>query len=224
MLDADDWFYPGKLDAQVRVMLSHPELSLVSTGMAIVNTRHELCGVRRSRFSQHVLLRHQRKELRAPAVPFAPSMLRADRAKKTGFDASYRIAEDFEFLLRFTLGQSYGILPGVMYVYSEHTSNTPEKVSASLRETQRIYSEHRSQFPVSSRLRSLETSAKGAIYRLHWHAGAWQRLISRRSLTPQPAELLAFRTARSVVGPLEGVIRARLKESCELSVAATTRR
>lgn len=224
MLDADDWLYPGKLGAQVRVMLSYPELSLVSTGMAIVDARNELCGVRRSRSSKGLMLCDRARELRAPSMPFGPSMLRADRAKKTGFDASYTIAEDFEFLLRFTIGQAYGILPEIAYVYNEHSSNTVDKVSASLRETQRIFSEYRSHFPVSSRLRVLETAAKLAIYRLHWYTGAWRYAISRRSLAPQPDEIRGFRAASSVVSPLEAAIRARLTASRELPATALAER
>ncbi len=224
MLDADDWLYPGKLGAQVRVMLSYPELSLVSTGMAIVDARNELCGVRRSRSPKDLMLRDPARGLRAPSMPFAPSMLRADRAKKTGFDASYPIAEDLEFLLRFTIGQAYGILPEIAYVYNEHSSNTVDKVSASLRETQRAFSEYRSQFPLSSRLRVLGTAAKLAIYRLHWYAGAWRYAISRRSLAPQPDEIRGFRAASSVVSPLEGAIRARLTASHELPATASAER
>jgi hypothetical protein len=225
MLDADDWLYPGKLGAQVRVMLSYPELSLVSTGMAIVDARNELCGVRRSRSSKDLILRRdQARALRAPAMPFAPSMLRADRAKKTGFDASYPIAEDLEFLLRFTTGQAHGILPEIAYVYNEHSSNTVDKVSASLRETQRVFSQYRSQFPMSSRLRVLETAAKVAIYRLHWYTGAWRYVISRRSLAPQADEIRGFRAACSVVRPLEGAMRARLTASRELTAMASAKR
>jgi glycosyltransferase involved in cell wall biosynthesis len=225
MLDADDWLYPGKLGAQVCVMLRYPELSLVSTGMAIVDARNELCGVRRSRSSKDLILRRdQARALRAPAMPFAPSMLRADRAKKTGFDASYPIAEDLEFLLRFTTGQAHGILPEIAYVYNEHSSNTVDKVSASLRETQRVFSQYRSQFPMSSRLRVLETAAKVAIYRLHWYTGAWRYVISRRSLAPQPDEIRGFRAASSVVRPLEGAMRARLTASRELTAMASAKR
>ena len=46
MLDADDWYYPHKLERQVAFMEAEPRAVLVSTGVAIVNRQGDLTGVR----------------------------------------------------------------------------------------------------------------------------------------------------------------------------------
>src|SRR5690554_6537507 len=42
LLDADDWYYPEKLERQLAVMLANPELALVSMRLAVVDEENQL--------------------------------------------------------------------------------------------------------------------------------------------------------------------------------------
>ena len=46
ILDADDWYYPGKLERQIEALRREDAVALLSAGMAIVDTRNRLVGVR----------------------------------------------------------------------------------------------------------------------------------------------------------------------------------
>jgi len=46
MVDADDWIYPDKLEKQVEVMTADPSVTVVGTGIGIIDSSHNLAGVR----------------------------------------------------------------------------------------------------------------------------------------------------------------------------------
>jgi glycosyltransferase involved in cell wall biosynthesis len=212
MLDADDWFYPWKLRLQVETMLQHPELMILSTGMAIVDHREQLCGVRLMTAERRRLVQMRMSKLGMPPVAFAPSMLRVERARKIGFDVSYSIAEDVDFLLRFMLGQQYGILPHITYVYTEHSSITVQKVHTALGQTRRMFSSYRTQYPVSSQVNILKAAGKQALYRIGWYAGLWGYMVRRRSANALPSDLREFGAAWMKVASIKDAIEAGLRD------------
>jgi len=109
-LDADDWIYPDKFQEQAELLDADPGLAIVSTGMAISNANDQLVGVRNANGNQPVL-RAPMKHPGMPPLAFAPSMITADLAKRTGFDTSFPTAEDINFLLRALPGKRYAVLP-----------------------------------------------------------------------------------------------------------------
>ena len=109
-LDGDDWLYPDKFQDQVELLEAEPDVAMVSTGMAIANTNDQLVGVRYSNGSAPVL-HPPMKHPGMPPLAFAPSMIRADLAKQTGFDTTFPIAEDADFLLRALLGNNSRFCP-----------------------------------------------------------------------------------------------------------------
>ena len=56
MLDADDWIYPQKLERQICEMASNPDLSVLSTAMAIVDKDQQLRRVRTMSFQAFIKL------------------------------------------------------------------------------------------------------------------------------------------------------------------------
>src|SRR5580698_3356636 len=108
-LDADDWIYAHKFHQQINLLESEPDLALVSTGMAISNAADELLGVRNTD-PDVAVIRARSRRIGMPLVAFAPSMIVADLAKATGFDPSFPIAEDVDFLLRALYGKPYAVL------------------------------------------------------------------------------------------------------------------
>jgi len=197
MLDADDWYYPEKLERQVEFMLRHPEVAVVSAGMAIVDARRELIGVRlRGAKAQGAAVRHEWRSLASPPVAFAPSLIQGAVARQIRFRVDFRVAEDSDYLWRLLWGRRWAVLPQVLYAYMEPASATPAKVQEALRNTRRKYRELRWQFPIPSLLRELQATGKAAAYWMAAKAGLWGFMIARRSRRPTEEERSAYYRAR----------------------------
>jgi glycosyltransferase involved in cell wall biosynthesis len=198
MLDADDWFYPCKLLQQVSLMGQEPSLVLVSTGMAVVDTHNDILGVRcRGNNKNAPAFCSSSGKPGIPVVPFAASMIRADAARRTGFDPAFAAVEDMDFLMRLLFNQRYGILPTVTYAYAE--SVTRHKVLQAHRLIRSIHRKYVSRYPVSNCVGMLTSFAKSAIYALGFSMGQGDWLVRRRSRPPTRMEAAEFRRARAVV-------------------------
>ena len=185
MLDADDWIYPQKLERQICEMASNPDLSVLSTAMAIVDKDQQLRRVRRYKVSKHAqLMQGPLKQLRLPPVAFGPSMMRATLAKQFRFAPDLMFGQDSDYLARMMLGRHYGVLPDVLYAYSEYGSASLNKTMQSYPYLRLIYRRFRPQFPVASRLGALSTYVKAMG---NWgldNLGLWEWSMARRSGTP----------------------------------------
>jgi glycosyltransferase involved in cell wall biosynthesis len=108
-LDGDDWIFPEKLEIQLDLLLREPETAAVSTGMAIVNERLELMGIQ-GQESGAAVSRNIIRAVGGVPMAFAPSVMRSELAKRTGFATSCAIAEDTDFLLRALFGKQYAVI------------------------------------------------------------------------------------------------------------------
>jgi glycosyltransferase involved in cell wall biosynthesis len=203
-LDADDWLYPDKFRDQVELLEAEPDVAAVSTGMAISNASDELVGVRNALGSKPVM----RSAMKYPGMPrlaFAPSMMTVDLAKHTGFDTSFPIAEDADFLLRALLGKRYAILPASLYVYREPGSTTLNKVSSAMDHCCRMFQKQIEQYPLNSVIEIAKARGKQMIYRSAATLGLWDYVIARRSRVPNDSDRQQYQDAwRTVSSILSG--------------------
>jgi len=197
-LDADDWMYPWRLARQVEVMLAHPDLAVLSSGMAIVDAEGHLVGTRGSAPGETIYFARLR-QLAPPPLAFAPSILRRGAALKAGFDESFRVVQDADFLLRILLKERYGILPEILYVYTEYQTVTLSKILRQGSFVRRMFWKHRTSFPAASVLRIGESFVKSGVHLLAFATGQKDRLIRRRSRTPTEVQQMEFESARSAV-------------------------
>jgi glycosyltransferase involved in cell wall biosynthesis len=200
-LDGDDWLYPDKLQAQVALLEAEPDVAIVSTGMAIANTNDQLVGVRCSHGGARVM----RPPMRHPGMPplaFAPSMIIADLAKQTGFDTTFPIAEDADFLLRVLLGKQFAVLPMPLYVYREQGSTTLSKVSSALDYCCRMFQKHLDQYPLNSANEIAKARGKQMIYRSAATLGLWDNMIARRSRAPNDADYQQYQHAWQTISAI----------------------
>ncbi len=197
-LDADDWYYPWKLEQQNAILRDHPELAVLSTGEVVVE-RNELRRVRLSGASAGSV--KPRKWARPSPLPFSfpPTLMQASLAKEYRFDPSLRLAEDFDYMMNLVLGKWYAVVPEVLYAYSEYDSVTLEKVRASLTLNRQTVRTFRDRFPLSSRTRCLEAIAKSGLYAVAHHLGLWDRVRCRQTRKPTAEEQRHFLEARSIV-------------------------
>jgi len=200
-LDADDWIYPEKFQDQAELLKAEPGLALVSTGMAISNASDQLVGVRSANRNDPVL-RPLMKHPGMPPLAFAPSMLTADLAKKTGFDTSFPTAEDVDFLLRALLGKRFAVLPAPLYVYRESGSTTLNKASSALDYCCRMFRKQFDQHPVDSAIEIAKARGKQLIYHSAATLGLWDYMIARRSRVPNAADHQQYQNALQIISKL----------------------
>ena len=197
-LDGDDWICLTKFHQQVEVLTRQPDIAIVSTGMAILNQRGELAGIR----SSASVIPATDATFSRPGMPplaFAPSMMAADLAKKTGFDTSFPISEDVDFLLRALLGRRYAVLAAPLYVYREQGSTTPTKVNSALNYCCRMFMKQFDQYPVDCMIEIAKARGKQAVYRTAAALGLWEQIIARRSRPPSNAERQQYQDAWKTV-------------------------
>ncbi|MGA9041179.1 MAG: glycosyltransferase family 2 protein [Terriglobales bacterium] len=193
-LDADDWIYPDKFRHQVELLEAEPNLAVVSTGMAISNACDQLVGVRNVSSNRPVFPAPM-KHPGMPPLAFAPSMIVTDLAKQTGFDTSFPISEDADFLLRALLGRRYAVLSTPLYVYREPGSATLSKVSSALNYCCRMFRKQFDQYPIDSAIEIAKTRGKQMIYHSAAALGLWDYMIARRSHAPSAADHREYQNA-----------------------------
>jgi glycosyltransferase involved in cell wall biosynthesis len=197
-LDGDDWICPTKFREQVELLTAQPDIAIVSTGMAISNQNGELAGIRNSAVGKSAM-NAALWRLGMPPLAFAPSMMAADLAKKTGFDSSFPISEDVDFLLRALLGKRYAVLPDPLYVYREPGSTTLHKGSAALNYCCRMFMKHFDQYPVDCTIEIAKARGKQVVYHAAAALGLWEQIIARRSRPPSAAERQQYQDAWKTV-------------------------
>ena len=203
MLDADDWLYPNKFERQVQAMIEHPEVALVSTGMAIVDTDNHLVGIRaQGKSSGKPLVEGPFVKLAAPPVAHAPSMIRMDIARSVKYDPAFPLAQDVDYLLRLLLDRQYCILSDSSYVYTEHATSSLNKIVTALRLTRTMYMKHQERFPLQSRTNAGKTFLKEWTYRAAFTLGRGEQMIARRSIRPNETYFQAFSDAKASVGAI----------------------
>jgi glycosyltransferase involved in cell wall biosynthesis len=205
-LDADDWIYPEKLRNQLAVLEAQPSVALVTTGMAISNSSDEFVGVR-TQGKNSCTIYPPAEHLGMPTFAFAPSMIESDLAKKTGFDTSFPIAEDVDFLLRALSGKRHAVLHAPLYVYREQGLISPKKVERSLSYCCRMFAKQADRHPVQSVIQIAKVRAKQGIYRAASICGLWDYLINRRSRIPNATELRRFREVQQLISAKVGGYR-----------------
>lgn len=217
-LDADDWLYPQKLARQVQAMADLPEVALVSTGIAVIDAAERLLGVRARGpdWPDYVVCEPLRRPI-PPPLAHAPSMLRMEAARRFRYDPSLRRAEDADFLLHLLLAYPYCVLHDVLYAYSEYRSIGKTETLAAYLYRMRMFHKWSRRYPLASRIQAGKAAARWLTYQAAFVLGMQDRLVSRRSQAPTPADIDTYTEARRVVHSM----CARLFGRCESDVQAT---
>lgn len=119
-LDADDYFLPGKLAAQVAVFRAQPELGIVNSGWRRINAAGEmLIDICPWETAPDLTLENWLRF--KPVLPSAMMFRRSWLDKISGFDTKYTVAEDVDLVLRLALeGCPAAWLPQVTVGYRQH--------------------------------------------------------------------------------------------------------
>lgn len=123
-LDADDFYHPNKLQEQVSLLETNPDLKLVSCGMGSYDVNNNLITIR-SNYNSSVQT-YSIGQLYRPAR--AAALVYLDRAKEYGYNLSLRYAQDTDFFMRYLDGQKYLNTSSIHYYYSEFSSVSKKKI------------------------------------------------------------------------------------------------
>lgn len=199
LLDADDWYYPEKLERQLEVMLANPELALVSMRLAVVNEENQLVGVRGAHGTEELLVREM-KLLQDIKFSLITTMMRTEFARICEFDERLKRTEDTDYIWRLMTGQSYGMMSYIGYAYEEIYSEAGmQEVLWSLGRQRWIVRKHAFKSPGKVLQQYVKMCAKSAIYKVAKLSGTGHYLYERRNEPASRDEVGSFEVAREVV-------------------------
>lgn len=162
-LDADDWFYPWKLEEQVRALQQDDGLAGATIGMAVTDEAGQLIGVQ-GRASGPVS--SEIRDPRALRFPFGPTMIRSTLAREVGFDGSLRRGADLDFFLRLFCKKRRRLawVPRLGYVYRGQTQDTVRELLDGHAWSRLVYRRHLREFPTGCGYLLLSSYLKSLIY------------------------------------------------------------
>lgn len=204
MLDADDWYYPRKLEEQLEILESNPDLSLLGTGMAIVDPSMELLAIRAGKrnWQGESEIGGTFLQLGRPPISHATSMIRRREVTQAHFDSQFEAAEDIDFLLQVLWGRKFGELPEPLYAYEEPDATNVNEMRLALRSLQRVFWKHRKLGPLRASREIAVAWCKSLIYSVAVPLGLGNRIVRRRSTQPKDKEREDFYQARTTVRKL----------------------
>lgn len=198
-LDSDDWMYPWRLQAEMDFLEAEPKAAVVSAGMAILDKVGDLTGSRGSVDGDKSQVFPPITRLRMPPFSFSASMVRMKAAKLCNFDPRLPTVEDIDFLMQIILNHGYGILNRNVYVYTEHSTVTLQKLMEACHFSRQVFDKYRARFPLQGRMNNLKVFAKSTVYRGAFAVNRSDWLVRRRSQTPTLNEAEEFQLARRTV-------------------------
>jgi glycosyltransferase involved in cell wall biosynthesis len=148
MLDSDDWIFREKIHDQVTLMESHPEVKVMSGGIAIIDEGNELRGFRMGKMQVNQIL--ELNKIQPPPIPHAVSIIRTEHAKKFGYNLNLKHSQDSDFLLKVMHKQKFMISDQVWYVYSELVSVNKTKILKSYYYTIKYFTTYLKSNPIQA--------------------------------------------------------------------------
>jgi hypothetical protein len=131
MLDADDWYYPNKLNCQFEILENNNDLTLVSSAIGVTNRNNHLFKIIKP-FTHFKKLyfqdfRHLVK------LPHASSIIRvAHIDKNLSYDEKLKLSQDQDFLRRLLIHKNYAFDPKIQYIYNREESFSIQKYRRSM--------------------------------------------------------------------------------------------
>ncbi len=200
MVDADDWIYPDKIKYQFEWLESNKNISILSSSMAIVDTRGQLCGIRHYGKNEDVSIFNSLTKLPAVLpIPHAPSMIKTSVALEYGYDPSLRMSEDYQFLLRILKSHAFAVMNKPLYVYTEISTLSLQKILQSLSNGYKILSDVSKKESQNSKIELMKFKLKMIAYPLIYslRLGRVSRQISMNNISFK--ERSEFESSRRIV-------------------------
>lgn len=180
MLDADDWYYPDKLELQIDTFINYPEVDLVSCLMAAVDKEGHLIGIRGMPTKKPLLFNLPSKV----PMPHASTLIRSSAVGTISYDPTLKLGQDMDFLRRVLLGKKYFLINEVGYVYEEGYSNSFIKSFKSYYYSAKSYSKFFIKHPLFISVKIILEIIKALRLAMYSSMGLYKYCIHRRSKNP----------------------------------------
>lgn len=149
MLDSDDlWFDENKLERQLEILESHPDIGIVGTYAKRIDDKEEIVGD----ISSHAADKSIRNNMmRQNQFIQSSVMIRVKAIEDVGrYDENIAIWEDYELWLRIGKHYQFRNIPEFLTGYRDHAGNiSKESEQKSINAYQMIYKLHKKEYPNS---------------------------------------------------------------------------
>ena len=131
MLDADDWYYPKKLELQFKFMENNPDTSLLSSAIGVTNKKQELFrAIKPFNEIQFFKFKDYRNY---KMIPHASSIIRVEKIRDDlSYNYSLKLSQDQDFLRRLLINKKYAFDPNIQYIYNRSDSFSLKKYRNSM--------------------------------------------------------------------------------------------
>jgi glycosyltransferase involved in cell wall biosynthesis len=199
-LDADDWMFPDKLEKQVALMRSNPDLAVLSGGCVITDGDGEPVGMTRSGVRQgSSFTRDTMTRPGPPPLSFPPCMVRMSAIGEASFNPDFKRSQDSDFLIQVMLGKPYGVSSDLVYAYSQAEAASLQKTLEGYYYRVRCYHQYSAEFPARARMEMVKTLARIGAYKVAGLLGAEHHLIYLRWQPVTPQAKAAYSDARAAI-------------------------
>lgn len=205
-LDVDDWMFPDCLEKMVSALSGASGVCLVSAGIGVVDEQRRLTGVRTA-VTEPVVDSMERLE--PPPVFFPSAMFRRNPGPSQYFRAAIPSAEDFDFMIRMLLGKRFLRLDGLVYAYSNASTQNVTRAVITRLYCARIVAEYWKAYP----FRSFQLAAYYLASAAAWAVGGWAfagLAVASRSARPTAQHEAQYYGALAVVEPFAAKLEAML--------------
>lgn len=198
MLDADDWWYPGKLREQLLVIEDNREIVVISSGMAVMDDLGNLIATSKLSSAEGVSVGKWTR-LRKTPVAFGPSLMRMEFAKSHTFDGALRRSQDFDFLVKVAFGKIWARINRPLYAYKRVASEDFNTIRLAYQYRRRALAKHYALDRLGVIRGIIESRMKELAFAFTNRLQASGKLLQKRYALPSKAESERFLEAKRLV-------------------------
>lgn len=191
MLDADDWYYPDKLEKQLAFMedSANKPIVLCAVSTAIIDACNKLIGVRQQAhpLNQEAVIKTLPNRIANLSFTHPSIMIRMDNAKQANYATELHQAEDIDWLWRVLPNHSYALLPNIGYAYNEYASSDRDAIIGAYTQSMKVLWRHRQGAQAFVMRRIAAEFCKQTLFRLAFPLGFAKMLIAKRANTSKPS-------------------------------------
>jgi glycosyltransferase involved in cell wall biosynthesis len=199
-VDADDWWYPQKLERQLALLRAEPELAAVSCGTMLLDEHGVVLGVERADAAEPKLIRLPPMRVPGPTLlPNPPTLFRMENIRGVPTDLTLPRSEDFDFMLGALLGRVSGVWAEPLYAYTLPSTTRYRVHLESAEATRRVYARYFTRYPLVSALRQGECLLKEAAYRVSGKLSSRPQPLRQRGRPPSARELATLAEAKAEI-------------------------
>jgi len=195
MLDADDWYYPNKLQFQFDIMESHPQVTLLSSAIGVAKNELLHRVIKPYPIRKKIIYSNFMKYC---TIPHASSIIRVEHIYDLSYNLKMYFSEDQDFLRRLLINRHYIFDPEIQYIYNREDSFSVFKYVDSMKAN--IFSIN--ELPLNFFLKKMffiKCELKIIIIKIIFHLGIEKYYFEKIGEHPISNEIKKFNSVKSIL-------------------------